>query len=209
MEKDKRKLTDKELKRKDHFEKLNAEMQQKGYQIKNMIIDIQQANFQGPLSMLPFMVLAFGVYYYVNGLDIDGISIGIVAAAYLLILVLIVLHELIHGITWGIFAKDHFHSIDFGFIRSSFTPYCTCSEPLKKWQYLFGVAMPTLILGFATAIAAVITDQLLLLFLAEIMLLSGGGDFLIILKILLYRTDKKESVYCDHPYECGFVVFEK
>ena len=69
--------------------------------------------------------------------------------------------------------------------------------------------MPTLILGFATAIAAVITDQLLLLFLAEIMLLSGGGDFLIILKILLYRTDKKESVYCDHPYECGFVVFEK
>ena len=62
MEKDKRKLTDKELKRKNDFEKLNAEMQQKGYQIKNMIIDIQQANFQGPLSMLPFMVLAFGVY---------------------------------------------------------------------------------------------------------------------------------------------------
>lgn len=87
MEKDKRKLTDKELKRKDHFEKLNAEMQQKGYQIKNMIIDIQQANLQGPLSMLPFMVLVFGGYYYVNGLDIDGISIGIVAAAYLLILV--------------------------------------------------------------------------------------------------------------------------
>lgn len=34
MEKDKRKLTDKELKRKDHFEKLNAEMQKKGYQMK-------------------------------------------------------------------------------------------------------------------------------------------------------------------------------
>ena len=194
MEKDKRKLTDKELKRKDHFEKLNAEMQQKGYQIKNMIIDIQQANFQGPLSMLPFMVLAFGVYYYVNGLDIDGISIGIVAAAYLLILVLIVLHELIHGITWGIFAKDHFHSIDFGFIRSSFTPYCTCSEPLKKWQYLLGVAMPTLVLGFGATLAMVITDQLSLLFLSEIMLLSGGGDFLIILKILLYRTDKKVCI---------------
>ena len=21
---------------------------------------------------------------------------------------------------------------------------------------------------------------------------------------MLYRTDKQESVYCDHPYECGF-----
>ena len=69
--------------------------------------------------------------------------------------------------------------------------------------------MPTLVLGFGATLAMVITDQLSLLFLSEIMLLSGGGDFLIILKILLYRTDKKESVYCDHPYECSFVVFEK
>lgn len=80
---------------------------------------------------------------------------------------------------------------------------------MKKWQYLLGAAMPTLVLGCAVAAAAVMTDRLLLFFVAEIMLLSGGGDFLIILKILLYRTDKKESVYCDHPYECGFVVFEK
>ena len=40
-------------------------------------------------------------------------------------------------------------------------------------------------------------------------LVLGGGDFLIILKILLYRSGKKETVYYDHPYECGVVVFEK
>ena len=45
--------------------------------------------------------------------------------------------------------------------------------------------------------------------LAEYMIASGGGDFLIVLKGMLHRTDKKKSVYCDHPYECGFVVFEK
>ncbi len=56
---------------------------------------------------------------------------------------------------------------------------------------------------------AVMTNQFMLFFLAEFMLLAGGGDFLIILKILFYRTDKKESMYCDHPYECGFVVYEK
>ncbi|MEZ3494055.1 MAG: DUF3267 domain-containing protein [Lachnospiraceae bacterium] len=159
--------------------------------------------------MLPFSVLIFWIYYMVNGFDLDGISWGSAAVAFLLFPLLVILHELIHGITWAFFARNYFHSIDFGFIWSTFSPHCTCSEPLGKWQYLLGAAMPTLVLGGAVAVIGVLTNQFLLLFLAEIMIFSGGGDFLIILKILLYRTDKKEILYCDHPYECGFVVFEK
>ena len=209
MDKDKRKLTEKELKRKDCFEKFSSEMQKKGYKIKNMIIDIQKASYLGPLTMLPFFAVTFCIYNNVNGFDLDDISRGFAVAVPLLILCLIILHELIHGITWGFFAKNHFHSIDFGIIWSSFSPYCTCIEPLKKWQYLLGTAMPTFVLGGGGAVIAVMTNQLLLFFLAECMILSGGGDFLIILKGMLYHTDKKEKVYCDHPYECGFVVFEK
>jgi hypothetical protein len=41
------------------------------------------------------------------------------------------------------------------------------------------------------------------------MIFGGGGDFIIILKMLLYRAKGKDAVYYDHPYECGFVVFEK
>ncbi len=209
MDKNKRKLTEKERKRKECFEKLSLEMQQKGYKIKNIMINEQQAKYSGLLIMLPFMALAFWIYYTVNGFDLDCISWGFVVAVPLLILCLIVLHELIHGITWSFFAKNHFHSIDFGIIWNSFTPYCTCSEPLKKWQYLLGTAMPTLVLGGGVAAAGVMTNQLLLFFLAEYMMLAGGGDFLIILKSMLYHTDKQECVYCDHPYECGFVIFEK
>lgn len=208
MADDKRKLTEKELKRKNDFEKISSEMQQKGYKIKNMTINIRQANFLGPLSMLPFIALTFLFYYNVNSFDLGGISLRFVVAAFLL-LPLTILHELIHGITWGFFAKNHFHSIDFGFIWSSFSPYCTCFEPLEKWQYLLGTAMPTLVLGGGAAVVSVMTNQLLLFILAEFMIISGGGDFLIILKSMLYHTDKQESVYCDHPYECGFVVFEK
>ena len=208
MADDKRKLTEKELKRKNDFEKISSEMQKKGYKIKNMTINIRQANFLGPLSMLPFIALTFLFYYNVNSFDLGGISLRFVVAAFLL-LPLTILHELIHGITWVFFAKNHFHSIDFGFIWSSFSPYCTSSEPLKKWQYLLGTAMPTLVLGGGAAVVSVMTNQLLLFILAEFMIISGGGDFLIILKSMLYHTDKQESVYCDHPYECGFVVFEK
>lgn len=209
MDNDKRKLTEKELKRKNDFEKLSSEMQQKGYKIKNVVINTQQARPLCILIMLPFMALAFWIYYHVNGFDLDCLSLGFVVALIVLISCLTTLHELIHGITWGFFAKNHFHSIDFGIIWSSFSPYCTCSEPLKKWQYLLGTAMPTLVLGGGSAVAAVMTNQLLIFLLAEYMIASGGGDFLIVLKGMLHHTDKKKSVYCDHPYECGFVVFEK
>ena len=209
MDNDKRKLTEKELKRKNDFEKFNSEMQEKGYKMKNIIINTQQAKPLCLLIMLPFMALAFWIYYKVNGFDLDCLSWGFLVVLLMLILCLSILHELIHGITWSFFAKNHFHSIDFGFIWSSFSPYCTCSEPLEKWQYLLGTAMPTLVLGGGAAVVSVMTNQLLLFILAEFMIISGGGDFLIILKSMLYHTDKQESVYCDHPYECGFVVFEK
>ena len=72
MADDKRKLTEKELKRKNDFEKISSEMQQKGYKIKNMTINIRQANFLGPLSMLPFIALTFLFYYNVNSFDLGG-----------------------------------------------------------------------------------------------------------------------------------------
>ncbi|MCI8355728.1 MAG: DUF3267 domain-containing protein, partial [Lachnospiraceae bacterium] len=139
MDKGERKLTEKELKRKEFFEKFNSEMQQKGYKTKNIIINTQQAKPLCLLIMLPFMALAFWIYHNLNGFDLDSLSLGFIAVLLVLILCLSILHELIHGITWSLFAKNHFHSIDFGIIWSSFSPYCTCSNPLKKWQYLLGV----------------------------------------------------------------------
>lgn len=207
MHKDKRELTEKELKRKGDFEKLSSEMQQKGYRMKNVVINTQKAKYLSLLVMFPFMAFTFWLYNHVNGFNLDGLSWGFAVALPLLILCLITVHELIHGITWAVFAKNHFHVIDFGIIWSSFTPYCACSTPLKKWQYLLGVAMPTFVLGGGGAVAAVMTNQLLLFFAAEYMILSGGGDFQLILRSIF--TDKRESVYCDHPYECGFVIFEK
>ena len=211
MAQETRKLTEKEVNRRDNFEKFKSELEQKGYQCKDILIDTQRAQRSGVLIlvMLPFMALIFWIYNHVNGFDLDCLSWEFGVAAFLLIPCLAVAHELIHGITWGIFAKTHWRSIDFGMIWSSFSPYCTCSKPLKKWQYLLGTAMPTLVLGGGLGAAAVISNQLLLFLLAEYMTLSGGGDFLIVLKCALYHSDQRETVYRDHPYECGCVVFEK
>jgi NAD(P)H-hydrate repair Nnr-like enzyme with NAD(P)H-hydrate epimerase domain len=41
------------------------------------------------------------------------------------------------------------------------------------------------------------------------MVLAGGGDGYFILKHLRHQNWGREALYCDHPKECGFVVFEK
>ena len=54
------------------------------------------------------MAFTFWIYHNLNGFNLEGISLGLAVAAFLLILCLTILHELIHGITWGLFAKNIF-----------------------------------------------------------------------------------------------------
>ena len=100
-------------------------------------------------------------------------------------------------------------SIRFGVIWKALTPYCTCLRPVKRGQYILGAAMPTLVLGIGLTTAAALTGSFSVFILAIAMIFSGGGDFTIILKILLHRQRGKEAVYYDQPYECGVIVFEK
>ena len=211
MQNKERHLTPVEQKRKTDFEKTCEEMAQKGYLKRDLTVSVLQANIMGVIIMLPFAILALIMYLFANSSNNRNLSLSLSTYIVFLIvlLLLIVLHEAIHGLTWAFFAKRRWNAIAFGIIWKMLTPYCTCTEPLTKRQYIIGVAMPTLVLGGGVAAVAVMANQLLLFFLAEFMILAGGGDFLILLKILFYRTDKNESKYCDHPYECGFVVFEK
>lgn len=209
MAKSERKLTEKELKRKKHFDNLSAAMQAEGYVKKDLTISVLKANIGALFVMLPFMAAAAWAFFCVN--SIGTWSLSFISSLLLLpaLLLLIVLHELIHGITWGLFAENHFRSIEFGVIWSALTPYCTCSEPMNKRQYMLGGAMPTIVLGGGTALIACLTGQIFWLFISELMILSGGGDFLIILKMFMYRPAGKETVFVDHPYECGVAVFER
>ena len=76
-------------------------------------------------------------------------------------------------------------------------------------QYITGSVMPTLVLGSGLTTASIFTDNYLLFALAELMILSGGGDFLVVLKILRNKPEGRTAIYLDHPYECGVIMFEK
>lgn len=55
----------------------------------------------------------------------------------------------------------------------------------------------------------IFTGSLFWFIMGELMILAGGGDLTILLKLLRYKSKKEEILYMDHPYECGLVVFER
>lgn len=211
MDKKERTLTSAEQKRKTDFEKICEEMEQRGYLKRDLTVGVLQANMMAIVIMLPFAAVTFGTYLIMNPINRTEFSISIreILVFWTALLLLTVLHEIIHGLTWGIFAKGHRSAIAFGFIWKMLTPYCTCTEPLTKWQYIAGGAMPTLVLGFGSAVIAALTGNFWILVLSEAMIFSGGGDFFIILKMLLFKSANNDVLYYDHPYECGIVAFER
>ena len=202
-----RKLSRREQARLEDFQRLSGQMRQQGYRRVDLVVDVVQANVMAVVVMLPFLAAAAVLFFALNPVGEVYIPLSGMALWLLAFLVLVVLHEAIHGLTWGLMAPHGFKAIAFGVIWQMLTPYCTCNDGLKRWQYLLGGLMPTLILGFGLAGLATAQGSLWLVSLAEVMILGGGGDFLVVLKMLRH-PQKDGAVYYDHPYECGLVVFE-
>ena len=202
-----RKLSRREQARLEDFQRLSGQMRQQGYRRVDLVVDVVQANVMAVVVMLPFLAAAAVLFFALNPVGEVYIPLSGMALWLLAFLVLVVLHEAIHGLTWGLMAPHGFKAIAFGVIWQMLTPYCTCNDGLKRWQYLLGGLMPTLILGFGLAGLATAQGSLWLFSLAEVMILGGGGDFLVVFKMLRH-PQKDGAVYYDLPYECVLVVFE-
>ncbi|MBK7098987.1 MAG: DUF3267 domain-containing protein [Sphingobacteriales bacterium] len=118
----------------------------------------------------------------------------------------IVVHELVHGITWALYAKKGFRSIKFGVLWKYITPYCHCKEPLQIRHYLIGAITPFILVGLLPAVYAIITGSINWLLFGIFYTVGAVGDFLII-KLLL--PEKRNDYALDHPSEAGCYVYRK
>lgn len=202
-----RKLTKAELKRKEEFEKLSERLAAEGYRPNHITMSVLMGNVLALVTALPFVLPMLIVFMIIH----EGISLGPAELLVFLVLMILltVVHELIHGITWSRFVEGGWKSISFGFIAEYLTPYCSCNQPMKKHQIIIGALMPTLLLGIIPGIIALFTGSSLLMALALVMIVGGGADMMIACKLLLYRSKCKEVLFIDHPYELGTAVFEK
>lgn len=208
--KSQRKLSKAEEKRLYIFNQINTDLLSKGYIKKELIGDLLKANIIGPLYglivSLPFIVLYFVLKIY--SFDIGENYFSNYMLFMVFFIILIVAHELIHGITWAGFTKDKFKNIEFGIIWKSLNPYCTCKVPLKESEYILGLIMPCIILGIIPSLISLFNANAWFFAMGIIQILSAGGD-LYILKMILDNKNNNECLYLDHPTDIGVVKFEK
>ena len=195
---------DKKRKENREFTILLNKMNNEGYIRKDHIISVKNANIYGILTPMPFILVTI-IYYILNYKSFNNsFQFGVVNFIIILIVSLLI-HELIHGITWSIYCEDKLKSIKFGFNLSGLMPYAHCKEPLSKKGYMIGALMPFLILGIIPMLLMFIFPNNFLFFMSIINILSAGGDLLIALHLLKYKNIK----VLDHPTDPGFVAFEK
>ena len=205
-----RQLSSAERRRLERFKEISREYEISGFSMHALTVSAVQANVQGILMAVPFCIVEILLFVAFIGLPLLELWLEPIAVAGVLIayLALIVVHELLHGIVWGAFAKQHFADIEFGFIKEYLTPYCTCKCPLAKTSYIVGALAPLIVLGILPALVSIPLQSLPLLFVAVLLTLSAGGDILVVVQILRYKSKASEVFYLDHPTEIGGVIFE-
>lgn len=205
--KEKRILSKAEQNRLEHFQSIVREMEAQGYVRHDLTINMKKANLFAILLLIPLFIIGYGAYYYVNRLiGFGGFNIWFFVVGYI---VLVVVHELIHGLSWSIFTPHHFKDIEFGIMRPSYNPYCTCLVPLGKMQYFIGAVMPLILLGILPMILGIAVKNTNILFLGIVMTDAAAGDMMIIRRLLGYKSKAGEITYMDHPTEAGGVVLER
>lgn len=166
--------------------------------------------FKAQSASLPFGLVAVAevlVFGLIHGFGAIGVAMDILLPWYFLpiFIVGIVLHELIHGITWKTAAAIPFSHIAFGFQLKTLTPYAHCKIPISKKAYVTGTLMPAIILGIIPFLVSLIRGDGWLLIIGVLFTFAAVGDFLI---VYLIRTVEWNALVEDHPTNAGCFVYD-
>lgn len=204
-----RKLTEAEQRRLAEFNETCDNLVAQGYKRTNLTINLVAANVIAIAAFAVLGTICLVLFIQVHP-DVDFfITIPELVIYIVAFVVLIVAHELVHGLTWSRFTPNGFADVDFGIMRDTFTPYCACKMPLPKGQYILGALMPLIVFGIIPIMVAFCTGWLGLLYLGILMTISAAGDVMIVVKNLSHKSTADEVLYYDHPTEAGSVVFER
>ncbi len=178
---------------------------------RKVAIDLGKANVFSVVFILALLLIAVTAYFllwpeqFAKETFRAMVQFDWMGPLILMMTAGIVVHELIHGLTWACFAEGGWTTIKFGIVREHMTPYCHCNVPLRKNSYMTGAFMPCLVLGIIPTLIGFVFASLLFLFFGLISIASATGDLWM---MLLLRKEKSGSLILDHPSEAGYYVIE-
>lgn len=190
----------------ENYERQKGQYLAEGYKECQEVISIVKANVMTFATAGPFAVLGMILWIFIGRYDARGFRGYDIVWFFVLLMLSVFIHEVLHGVGWSIWTRQKWKSIYLGVMWSSLTPYCHCKEPLSPRHYLFGALMPFGVLGIGIYILAVIMGSNLLLMLSLCNILCAGGDTTIACMLWKY-LDRQDCYILDHPTDCGFVAF--
>jgi len=134
------------------------------------------------------------------------------AILYMLALfIFIIIHELLHGISFVLFSKNKWSTMKFGVSVKSGVAYCISLVPIKIPRARLSLMMPIYVVCLPVYVYALVTGNFALATLGVLLASGSVGDFYYMWK--LRAISKSLYMYEELPtktgYEIGFYVFEK
>ncbi len=171
---------------------------------RDLSISMARANIVVYLIVVPLFIVQFMLFSAVRAgkqtQAVENLPVLLIA-----VVASIVVHELIHGVTWVSAGHKAFSTIKFGFQWKTFTPYAHLKEPIEVNAYRIGALMPGLVLGILPYFLSLIDGNPYLLWFGLMNTAGAGGDFLV---LWLMRHVKAGMQVEDHPTNAGCYVLE-
>lgn len=172
-------------------------------EIEEYTMGMVRVNLIALLLAIPIVAVIF--YPFILIWDYETFKAGKEIFDYYFLYILIggiIIHELLHGLTWGYFSSNGLKSIKYGVKWKFLTPYCHCKEPLKVKHYKIGGAMPLIIMGIVPSIIGLINGHGGVVALGILFTCVAGGD---IIALYMLRKLDNNSYVSDHPEKMGFI----
>lgn len=178
-------------------------------QKRDYSVSLVDANVYALANAIPIALALIAAYLVLWGWT--GIASGIssIMSHWLLppglLLGGIVLHELIHGLSWAIFGRKPLRAVEYGVKWQYLTPYAHARVPLPVRAYRLGALMPGLLLGLLPAMWGIATGDGAAFVFGLLFTVAAGGDFLI---LWLLRRVPDGALVEDHPSRAGCYVLD-
>jgi hypothetical protein len=170
-------------------------------------VPMGKVNLWATLFLFPVLIVYLVPFLLIW--DFNTLKSGFFAFQKLIFLYLIIgiiLHELLHGLTWAVFSKWDFKNVRFGVNWKYLTPYTHFKKPLKVKIYLAGGLMPLIVLGVFPAIAGIIFGYGLYVMFGISFTWAAAGDIISAVKLFQFPLNKLVQ---DHPDQLGFIIYHQ
>jgi hypothetical protein len=171
---------------------------------RDLSISMARANIVVLFISVPIVILQFAFFILLHGLKALEPTWS-PSVLVVLVLLGVILHELIHAISWIIFGQKSLSAVKFGFEWRTLTPYAHLKEPVEVNIYRLSGFLPGFLLGILPYILSLILGSSNLFWFSLFHTSAAGGDWLI---LWLIRNVKPGRQVEDHPTRAGCYVLE-